>query len=262
MGIVGYGCSMSTVLISAYSPLLATPDISSPVTHGITHALMFLAMACMYFVLYRFVQNRDSVVCAKRSQIVAFALQLVLPAIGLVNNLCGFNMPVLLTAIAWICFGAASAFLTCTWTAAQNAIEEDRIKSANFFSFCIAVCATACILCMPTTTAISALIALCVVSFALLLCAPHKGGDALDPDSSEWFAKSRFSKRGSYVLFVNGVMLGVFAGLLVARESKGVIPPATTGLALVLVAILFYALSKKAPPCSLLGRRSSLSFPF
>ena len=262
MGIVGYGCSMSTVLIAAYSPLLATPEISSPVTHGITHALMFLAMACVYFALYRFIKNRDAFVCSKRMQIIAFALQLVLPVIGLVNNLCGFNVPVPITATAWICFGAASAFLICTWTAAQNAIEEDKIRSVNFFSFCIAACETVCVLCMPPTTGIAALLALCIVSFALLLCAPHRGGKTLDSDSAEWFEESRFSKRGSYMLFVNGIMLGAFAGLLVARESKGVLPAATTGLALILVAIIFYVLSKKAP--SLLSlRQAHLAFlPF
>ena len=261
MGIVGYGCSMSTVLISAYSPLLATPEISSPVTHGITHALMFFAMACVYFALYRLIRNRDAFVCSKRSQIAAFVLQLILPAIELINNLCSFSTPIPINAAAWICFGLASAFLTCTWTAAQNAIEEERIRSANFFSFCIATCATACVLCMPPVAGIAVLLALCIVSFALLLCAPRRGGRALDPDSAEWFEKSRFSKRGSYVLFVNGMMLGVFAGLLVARESKGILPLATTGLALILVGIIFYALSKKAPSLLSLGQAQLAFLP-
>ena len=261
-GIIGYGCSMASVLVSAYSPILATPGISSPVTHGITHVLMFLAMACTYFALYRFGnQDCDKIVCSKRLQIAALILQLALPVIALLNNLSSFIVPIPISAAAWLCFGAASAFFTCAWTTAQNAIEEKRIRSVNFLSFCIAACASLCIFCMPAIAGTIALIALCVVQFALLLCAPHRGGAVLDHDSSEWFAKSGFDKSGSYVMFVNGIMLGVFAGLLVARVGKYALPPAAIGISFIAVAAFFYAVTKKAPSLLSLGQAQLISLP-
>ena len=261
MGTIGYGCSMASILISAYSPLLATPGISSPVTHGITHALMFLAMACTFFCLYRFArEDCDGIVCSKRLQIVALAMQLSLPIVALLNNLGCFVAPIPVSAVAWLCFGAASAFFTCAWTTAQNAIEEGRIRSVNFLSFCIAACISLCVLCMPAIAGIIALIALCVTQLALLMCAPHRGSAVLDRDSSEWFAKSGFKKSGSYVVFVNGVMLGVFTGLLVARVSKYALPPAAIGISFIAIAAIFYAVTKKPLSFFRLARPSSSSF--
>ena len=195
MGTIGYGCAMASVLISAYSPLLATPEVSSPVTHGITHALMFLAMACTFFCLYRFArEDCDGFVCSKHLQIVSLAMQLVLPIIALLNNLSSFTVPIPISVIAWLCFGTASAFFACAWTTAQNAIKEECIRSVNFLSFCIAACISLCVLCMPSIAGITALIVLCIMQFSLLMCAPHKGGAVLDRDGSEWFAKSGFKK--------------------------------------------------------------------
>ena len=262
MGTIGYGCSMASVLISAYSPLLATPGISSPVTHGITHALMFLAMAFTFFCLYRFArEDCDRIVCSKRLQIVALAMQLALPIVALLNNLGSFVAPIPVNAVAWLCFGAASAFFTCAWTTAQNAIEEERIRSVNFLSFCIAACISLCVLCMPAITGVIALVALCVTQLALLMCAPHRGSAVLDRDSSEWFAKSGFKKSGSYVMFVNGVMLSVFAGLLVARVSKYALPPAAIGISFIATAAIFYAVTKKAPFLLSLGQAQLVFLP-
>ena len=262
MGTIGYGCSMASVLISAYSPLLAAPEISSPVTHGITHALMFLAMACTFFCLYRFArEDCDRFVCSKHLQIVSLAMQLVLPIIALLDNLSSFTVPIPISVIAWLCFGTASAFFACAWTTAQNAIKEECIRSVNFLSFCIAACISLCVLCMPSIAGITTLIVLCIIQFSLLMCAPHKGGAVLDRDESEWFAKSGFKKSGSYVMFVNGMMLGVFAGLLVARVSKYALPPAAIGISFIAIAIIFHVVTKKAPFLLSLGQAQLIFLP-
>lgn len=261
VGMVGYGCSMSTILISAYSPLLATPEISSPVTHGMTHALLFFAMACTYFVFFHFIKNCDRYMCSKKLQVIFLLLQLALPVVALVNNVAHFNVPIPLTATAWICFGVASGYFTCAWTAAQNGIAARRIRSVNIISFCIAACISLFVFCMPTMVELVSLIALCVISCGILMRAPHRGGEVINTDSSDWFEKSKFNKDGSYVMFVNGIMLGVFTGLLVARVSRDVLPIFSIGIAFVIVSIMFCVLAKTAPSYLSLDKAQLIFLP-
>ena len=262
LGITGLALTTSVVLISAYSPLLATTATNTPIMHGITHGTMFIFMAVMYFALSRFVSKRDAFVRSKLSQTVFFILQATLPVAVLMECMLEANLPSVLLLAIWAVFGIANAFFFCAWIEAQSSFGEEHIRSANLWSFGMAGCIAIAILAMPAITGIGAIFLISAASFILLLLTPPYTIDIIDERDERWFSNnSSFSRNGSYVMAVDGMMIGVIAGLLVARISKNVLPPATMGLIFVLVAITFFLINKKEPSFLELGRSQLVFLP-
>lgn len=115
---------------------------------------------------------------------------------------------------------------------------------------------------MPAQTGIVALLFLCVGSFALLLQAPPRPIEEMDEHDEQWFAQnSRYSANGSYIMLVDGVMIGVIAGLLVARISKDVLPSPVMGFEFLCVALAFFLFDRKAPRLLDLGRSQLVLLP-
>ena len=255
LGMTGFAFSTAAVLVADYSPLLATPATGTPTMHGATHGFMFLCMAAFYFVVARYLKSRDRFVSSRRAQAAFFAVQLLLPCVVLAEAAGGFSLPAFALVLLWSAFGVASGYFSCAWTNVQSTIGEDRIRKANLWSFCLAGCIAAGVLAMPTQTGIVALLFLCVGSFALLLQAPPRPIEEMDEHDEQWFAQnSRYSANGSYIMLVDGVMIGVIAGLLVARISKDVLPSPVMGFEFLCVALAFFLFDWKAPRLLDLGR--------
>ena len=262
LGMTGFAFSTAAVLVAAYSPLLATPATGTPTMHGATHGFMFLCMAAFYFVVARYLKSRDRFVSSRRAQAAFFAVQLLLPCVVLAEAAGGFSLPAFALVLLWSAFGVASGYFSCAWTNVQSTIGEDRIRKANLWSFCLAGCIAAGVLAMPTQTGIVALLFLCVGSFALLLQAPPRPIEEMDEHDEQWFAQnSRYSANGSYIMLVDGVMIGVIAGLLVARISKDVLPSPVMGFEFLCVALAFFLFDWKAPRLLDLGRSQLVLLP-
>ena len=58
--LAGFTLFTASVLLAAFSPLLATAATNTPVMHGLTHGTMFAAMAGFYFVVTRFKGRNES----------------------------------------------------------------------------------------------------------------------------------------------------------------------------------------------------------
>lgn len=262
LGMTGFAFSTAAVLVAAYSPLLATPATGTPTMHGATHGFMFLCMAAFYFVVARYLKSRDRFVSSRRAQAAFFAVQLLLPCVVLAEAAGGFSLPAFALVLLWSAFGVASGYFSCAWTNVQSTIGEDRIRKANLWSFCLAGCIAAGVLAMPTQTGIVALLFLCVGSFALLLQAPPRPIEEMDEHDEQWFAQnSRYSANGSYIMLVDGVIIGVIAGLLVARISKDVLPSPVMGFEFLCVALAFFLFDRKAPRLLDLGRSQLVLLP-
>ena len=262
LGVTGFALATSALLISAYSPLLATSLTNTPVMHGITHGIMFAFMAAMYFALSRFIGNRDAFVRSRLWQSAFLILQVALPAIALAETAFGTTAPFALILAAWATAGAACAFFFCAWIEAQSTLGADHIRSVNLWSFGMAGCITNAVLAMPRSTSLLAFILICVVALILLMQASRNALEIIDERDEQWFAEnSSFSKSGSYIMTIDGVVTGVIAGLLVARVSKEVLPPSVMGLAFVLVALIFFVLDKKSPSLLALGKSQLVFFP-
>lgn len=256
----GFTLSTATILISAYSPLLATANTNTPVMHGFTHGIMFVFMTAFYFLMSHFVKKRDTFIRIKSARSLFFALQLVLPLIAILESAIQTAPPIGAVLVAWAAFGTAGAYFTCAWIDAQSALGEDRIRTANLWSFCAAGCIAAAILAMPETTGTAAFAIMCAASFVLLLQLPTKPSETMSEHDERWFSEnSKYSTSGSYIMIVDGATIGIIAGLLVARISKDVLPPATMGIVFMVVAFAFFLLDRKAPTILALGR-SQLAF--
>ena len=88
-GIAGFTLFTASVLLAAFSPLLATVATNTPVMHGLTHGTMFAAMAGFYFVITR-CKGRNELVSSNRVRTGFLALQLLLPGIVLLVPVFGF----------------------------------------------------------------------------------------------------------------------------------------------------------------------------
>lgn len=262
LGMTGFAFSTAATLVAAFSPLLATEATSTPVMHGATHGVMFLCMAFFYFAVARFIKGRDALVCNRAAQTAFFALQALLPAAVLLEKAAGVTLPPFAIMLLWAAFGVASAYFSCAWTNAQSVIGEERIRKANLWSFCIAGCMATGVLAMPPLTGTVALLVLCAAAFALMTQAPRRPFEEMDERDEQWFEQnSRYSANGSYIMLVDGIMIGVIAGLLVARISKDVLPVPVMGLEFIGVACIFFLFDKKAPRLLDSGRSQLVLLP-
>ncbi|MBX9035412.1 response regulator transcription factor [Gordonibacter massiliensis (ex Traore et al. 2017)] len=262
-GIAGFTLFSASVLLAAFSPLLATPGTNTPVMHGLTHGTMFASMAGFYFAITRFIKRRNEFVSSRRAQAVFLVLQLLLPAAVLLETALELVFPLALQFTLWAIQGAASAYFSCTWADLRSSLGEERIRSANLWSFGLAGCIVTGVLAMPPFVDLTVFLLLCACSFALLVASPPSGTEATSERDERWLAEtSRYSANGSYIMTVDGMMCGVIAGLVVARISKGVLPPTIMGLAFVCVALIFFVLHKKAPGLLAMGRVQLVLLPF
>ena len=166
-----------------------------------------------------------------------------------------FALPLVLQFGLWAVFGVSCAYFSCVWADVRSSLGEERIRAANLWSFGLAGCIVAGVLTMPAPTALTAFLMLCAGSFALLAASPPSATELTSERDERWLAEtSRYSPNGSYIMLVDGMMCGVIAGLVVARISKGVLPPITMGAAFVCVALIFLLLSRKAPRLLAMGR--------
>lgn len=261
-GIAGFTLFTASVLLAAFSPLLATVATNTPVMHGLTHGTMFAAMAGFYFVITR-CKGRNELVSSNRVRTGFLALQLLLPGIVLLETVLAFALPLVLQFALWAVFGASGAYFSCVWADVRSSLGEERIRAANLWSFGLAGCIVAGVLAMPGPAAITAFLLLCASSFALLAASPPSTTELTSERDERWLAEtSRYSPNGSYIMLVDGIMCGVIAGLVVARISKGVLPPITMGAAFVCVALIFLLLSRKAPRLLAMGRVQLVLLPF
>ena len=105
-GIAGFTLFTASVLLAAFSPLLATAATNTPVMHGLTHGTMFAAMAGFYFVVTRF-KGRNELVSSNRARAGFLALQLLLPGIVLIETVLVFALPLVLQFGLWAVFGVS-----------------------------------------------------------------------------------------------------------------------------------------------------------
>lgn len=262
LGMTGFTFSTVTIFVSAYSPLLATSACNTPVMHGITHGLMFLSMAAFYFIVSRHIKYRDKLFRKKLVRSLFFALQLLLPCAWLLESQTGFALPIPAAITLWVANGIACAYYSCAWIDFQGFLGEERIRTVNLWAFAMAGCLSACVLAMPATTGVAAYLLLCAGSFFLLLLSPFNEQEEMSERDEYWFAEnSKYSANGSYIMIVDGLILGVITGLLVARVSKGTLPSLVIGLAFLCVAAVFFLLNRKKPELLALGRCQLVFLP-
>lgn len=262
LGMTGYTFSIAIVFIAAYSPLLATKTTNTPVMHGITHGFMFLAMVVFYFLMSRHINNRDMFIRSRMFRIVFAILQALLPITVLCEKSFGLVLPAAPLMVLWLALGVSIAYFSCSWVDVQSNIGEEHVRHANLWSFGVAGCIAAAVLAMPASTGVVVFILLCAGSLFLLLNAPAGSTEEMSERDEKWFAEnSKYSVNGSYIMIVDGMMIGIIAGLLVARVSKNVIPSFTMGLAFICVAVVFLILEKKRPSLLALGRSQLVFLP-
>lgn len=261
LSIGGFALATAVVLASAYSPLLETADTASPSLHGVTHGAMFLAMAAFYLVMSRVGARRDALVRSRAARPAFLLAELLLPCAVLAEDFAGLFLGWPVVLALWMLLGIACAYFTCAWIDALNALGEERIRRVNLWSFTAAGIVTAAVLALPGPTNVAVFLLMCAASAALLPQAAD-GQAAAEERDEQWFAEnSRYNASGSYAMMIDGAAIGVFAGLLVARASKGVIPPALIGIALICVAAVFFAFDRKAPQALALGRSQLIFLP-
>lgn len=262
-GIGGFALFSALVLLAAFSPLLATSQTTHPAMQGITHGIMFAAMAAFYFALTHFLKNRNELVSSKRVQVGFLVAQLLSPSIVLLEMTFGFSLPVVLQCVLWALLGVAIAYFSCVWADVRSSLGEERIGLAGLWSFGLAGCLVAGVLAMPTPAGLMAYMILSVCAFALLAASPPSTTEATSERDERWLAEtSTYSANGSYMMLVDGMMCGIIAGLVVARISKDVLPAPLMGLAFVCVALVFLVLSKRAPRLLAMGRVQLVLLPF
>ncbi|WP_253904671.1 hypothetical protein [Adlercreutzia sp. ZJ473] len=261
LSIGGFALATAVVLASAYSPLLETASTTSPSLHGATHGTMFLFMAAFYLALSRADIRRDKLIRSHTMHWTFLACEVALPCAVLIENMAGLLLAWPFMLVLWALFGTACAYFTCTWIDTLNTLGEELIRRVNLWSFAAAGILTTIVLAIPDEASIIAFIVLCAASCILL---PHnaEAQERSEEHDEQWFAENgSFSTNGSYVLFIDGVAIGVFAGLLVARASKDVIPSAAMGIAFICVALTFYVLDKKVPHALSIGRSQLIFLP-
>ena len=245
--VVGFSLFMACFLIFGYSPFFETSMTISPVMHGITHGCMFLAMAFSYLFISNFAKFYTNIIYSRPMLFICLILELVLPFLVLLENFSIFIAPVPALLFAWVSFGYANSVFFCAWTEVQSYFEEDNLRVINLWVLGLASCIITAILAMPRQTGLFSTIFVIFASFAFLLKALPKHPSQLEKTDEYWISKPKlFSTRGSFILAVDGIIMGFIAGLLIARVSKGVLFPFIIGLAFLLVAFIFILASKKA----------------
>ena len=136
-GIAGFTLFTASVLLAAFSPLLATVATNTPVMHGLTHGTMFAAMAGFHFVVTR-CKGRNELVSSNRVRTGFLALQLLLPGIVLLETVLAFALPLVLQFALWAVFCASGAYFSCVWADVRSSLGEELIRAANLWSFLLA----------------------------------------------------------------------------------------------------------------------------
>ena len=248
LGIVGFTLFTASSLTSVYSPVFFTAVSESPTIIGCLRSIMFVSMAAVFFVLYRFVRKRDSFVRSNTVRTAFFLLQLLLPATVLVDRLTGIEVPLALVALAWAFWGIANGFFACAWVDGQGSIDESYITKISFWSFALGSCLVIGMSAMTSPTNIVAMAVSTIASFILLLRAFPHGYAESDVHDEEWLIeKSKFNRNGSYIMLVDGILIGIVACFLFYSIKQTGLTPAILGVALIGTAILFFILRTHSP---------------
>ena len=248
LGIVGFTLFTASSLTSIYSPVFFTATSDSSTVVGGLRSIMFISMALVFFAMYRLVKKRDSFVRSTPVRTGFFAMQLLLPTTILIERLSGIEMPLALIAVAWACWGVSNGFFACAWVDGQGSIDESYITKISFWSFALGSCLVIGMSAMSSPTNIIAISVSVIASFAFLMRAFSHGWVQTDIHDDEWLIeKSKFNRNGSYIMLVDGILIGVVACLIFYSIKRTGLTPAILGIALLSTALLFFILRARSP---------------
>ena len=101
---------------------------------------------------------------------------------------------------------------------------------------------------MSSPTNIIAISVSVIASFAFLMRAFSHGWVQTDIHDDEWLIeKSKFNRNGSYIMLVDGILIGVVACLIFYSIKRTGLTPAILGIALLSTALLFFILRARSP---------------
>jgi len=264
LGASGFTLALAALLMGIYSTALCTALTSEPVVFALLRGIALLAMAVTYYVLYRFVNQRDALARSSIAKTSFFALQALLPVLHLSELLFFIQIPIILVTVAWITWGVSTSYFMCSWIDGLSNIDEEKVGSVNFTAYLCASVLTICVLAMTPVIASSAYLVVIVASYLILLNArkdtPSPLNSSDDSASEKWLRGNvRFKKNGSYIMLVDGLLIANVACFVLAKVIRLELTPVLMGIALAGTVLLF-ALLRQYDPSLLSLETSQLLF--
>ncbi len=258
-GMIGYILYMSCLITAMFSPLLTTESTKQVFEFGFVRAASLLCTAACFFMIARLIPDRDKFIRSKKVKVAIIIGQIPLPILGIIEMMCGVEIPFAAMLASWLLWGTFIALQTSSWIDAKANLPVDESTSMSYWSFAAAAGIMTIVLAVEHIVGIYCLLIMILISGGILLKTPPR--EETDSTANiEWLrSKNAFAPSGSYIMFVDGAILTLCAGFCITSVILDELEPFTLGLVIVASAAYFFFLRKINPPLLSL-RRSQLFF--
>lgn len=264
VGAVGYALFLSSFLIGIYGTPLSTIATKDPSSFSLVRAITLASVVVTFFSIYRFTLNRGAFIRSKFYKCLFYILSVQLPIMHLIELAFGIAFFLPIICISWVLWGVANGYFICSWIDGLNNIDDDYHELVDVFGFTTAGIIAICVLSMPVFASVIAYVAFSTISFLILI----KGhatptANSFGPIDENWIREAAsFKKTGSYILFVDGVILANIACFILVKIIRLELTPTLIG-ALIVSAMALFCLIRKTKPSILSLESSQMVFlPF
>lgn len=262
LGAVGFTIMLASMLIGVYSTVLNTELTAHPATFAFLRGIALLFMAATYFAVYEFLPNRNAIVRRKIIKFVFFILQALLPACCIMEHVTQIIFSPIVIGILWALWGIAVGYFTCSWIDGLSNVDEQLVSPVIIIAFVGASILLVFVSSSYQPLGAISYLAIVAISFAILLEARNDiptEPTSMDSPNEKWLKeRAHFKKEGSYIMFVDGLLIANVAAFLLAKITRLDLSPALVGLSFIGTMLLFELLRRKVP--HLLSLRESQLF--
>ena len=215
-GLFGHALFWLCIFSSLYSPIFATKELGTDFGQSMLRSAMLLIIVVLFFAISRksFIDERFFL--SRAANIMCFILMLFLPVVVLLEALGTVAAPLPFVVVAWVLWGIGAAYFMIAWTVSISCLTETHVTNNLFYSFAGAGC-----LCLGLNVMVvpGNIVILLVAQALSLACILHFNSSHKPENTDEhtWMREQMtFRLSGSYVMLIDGVILGVAACIVLS----------------------------------------------
>ena len=188
--------------------------------------------------------------------------QLTLPLLITLEHVGFISLPLAVVLAGWGFWGISGAMLSCFWIAGRKSGAP--LSSALYGIFLSAGFASALILCIPQPAGIGMLLCAQAMSLIFFLRDLSREGASYGAITlpSQSFHKSLFNQNGSYIMGVDGALLGFAGCIFMVLIFQYGAPDALLGFAVVISMLVVFMVNWFKPALLSSNRFQLVSMPF